>query len=203
MSTRFILASLAIAAAAVVVAGCSSDPEVTDTGVAPSVVFRPSTALIGPADLPAGFFAVESARGEGLCGFRLADLADNGARGTFQNNGGKVVVEHVVLQFSGAAPESFDAFEKTVDTCPRASSDTHDLTLTKVPVALDADRAIGVQIRSTNGRPPVRALTIVVRQGREIFSITTTRTDKLPSAGTAEIAQRALERLRRAQRGEL
>lgn len=204
MSTRSILACLAVAVAAVAVAGCGSDSEVTDAGVAPSMDFRPSAALITSADLPAGFFAVESVRGEGLCGFRLADLADNGARGTFQNTGGKVIVEHVVLKFSGAAAESFDAFEKTVDTCPRTSTDTHDLTVTKVPVAeLDADQAIGVQVRSTKGRPPVRALTIVAREGREIFSITTARADKLPSAGTVEIAQRALELLRAAQAGEL
>jgi hypothetical protein len=168
------------------------------------VDFKPSSALVGLPDLPEGFFEVESMPGEGLCGFRLADLADNGARGTFQNNGGKVVVEHVVLRFSGAAPQAFDAFENTVDTCPRTSTDTHELTVTKVPVPqLDADQVVGVEISSAKGRPPVRALTIVARQGREIFSVTTARTDKLPSAGTVAIANRALERLKAAQGGAL
>jgi hypothetical protein len=203
MSTRSVLVSCVIAVA-LAAAGCGSDSEMPDTGTAPSIDFKPSTALITPPDLSEGFFEVESVRGEGLCGFRLADLADNGARRTFQNTGGKIVVEHVVLRFSGAAPESFDAFEKTVDTCMRTSTDTHDLNITKVPVPeLDAEQAIGVEINSTKGRPPVRALTIVARQGREIFSVTTARTDKLPSAGTVEIAKRALQRLRAAQNDEL
>jgi hypothetical protein len=205
MSMRLSLLFLSFALGATLILGCESDSGMPEPpGEASMTDFRPSAALITAADLPAGFFAVESERGEGLCGFRLVDLADNGARGTFQNTGGKVVVEHLVLRFSGAAPESFSAFEETVDTCPRTSTATHQLRVRKVPIGgLDADQTLGVRIESIRGRPRVRALAIVAREGREIISVTTSRADRPPSVGTVEIARRALERLRRAKSGDL
>jgi hypothetical protein len=193
------IACVGVAAAA----GCGGDGATESDAAsrsAASLSFGPREALLEVDDLPAGFTEIDSAPGDGLCGFRLADLASNGGRATFQGDDGREYVEHVVMQFDGDVDAAMTRFRETVAGCGAERTETHELAVEGEPVdSIGGDEALAVLVRSTSGNPAVRSLTVVVRDGQEIISVATARSDRVPRARAIANAERALEKLADAQ----
>ena len=188
--------------------GASTDPDVKDAvenvlteeyDQVPVATFKAKDVLLVEPDLP-GFAEVESAPGDGICGFRLVEEAANGARATFENAAEGALVEHLVLIFDGNAEQALDAFVAATGACESGTNGTYTLEYKLTPIEnIIAEQVVGVETVSTEGEPAITALTIVAREGEEIISVGAVSTTGSSTPLAARAAKAALKRLRAAR----